>query len=811
MKRIPRARRLIVLLSVSVFPLQAGAVARTWDGSAGDSNWSNPLNWSGNSVPNDGDTATINGPASLNAVRLTQDVTASPVDRLTLGGPGTTRNTLSTLGFAIRIEDGGAGLLTVEGDAAIAASVVSPNFFMPAVRADNIVVRSGGEIVTSFGGSVVSDGGFTIDSGGSFRGQGAAVVNTGGGFFNAGTIAVERFGSGSAAPTLTIIANGSAQLDLDGLFEVGGVATGQLVADFDDVGSSVPTPASLVIDGPLRDPFSGTATIGARDTLRFEDAWTLDGSLIFDGTPPQPSTFSPTYAVTLDGERLTVVAPPPGGPSTAYPPGLIRVTGRADAVFDADVRLDAGTLRLDNDTSLDLANDLTLNPAAALSLASSFRFINVRAGQSLRTFQAAPLDLDGTAGNAEIRVNAQAQLHIENDLTDDFNGTLILGAQTELTLNGNVTFASNASINKAFSGQAWNIGGNVAIAADVDLDGTPLIGNPFEGYTQINITRDDATLTLTGDIDPDGASVDFFRGRVVNSGTLTVERPGSARWALAPTATLDLLPEPPSAGGGITPVPAPPRVVGDALDNGGTITGTGQFDTTVTNFIGTLDPGRTTTNPSSGGTTVQPGRFDFINNQGLVLEEAGTLRLDLAGLAPGVQHDYIQAASIVAGGALQLELVSGFVPALYGDVLTLLHADVNDVDLVFHRVGGVELTGPLAGTALAVTYLSDAVQVQRVLVGDANRNGTIEQGDLDAVLNNWGSSNTGQAFPTISWATGDLTGDGFVDQADLDRVLNNWGINTAALSSNATIQPIPEPAVLLVGLLATATRRRRSV
>ncbi|MEM7575956.1 MAG: trypsin-like serine protease [Planctomycetota bacterium] len=92
-----------------------------------------------------------------------------------------------------------------------------------------------------------------------------------------------------------------------------------------------------------------------------------------------------------------------------------------------------------------------------------------------------------------------------------------------------------------------------------------------------------------------------------------------------------------------------------------------------------------------------------------------------------------------------------------------------------------------------LAWIADVTNDAVVLTGDANLNGTVEQGDLNAVLNNWGQ--TGRA-----WSTGDLTADGLVDQADLNAVLNHWGASNAP--SLVTPTALPEPA--LAGLLVLA-------
>ncbi|MEM8782914.1 MAG: retropepsin-like aspartic protease [Planctomycetota bacterium] len=104
------------------------------------------------------------------------------------------------------------------------------------------------------------------------------------------------------------------------------------------------------------------------------------------------------------------------------------------------------------------------------------------------------------------------------------------------------------------------------------------------------------------------------------------------------------------------------------------------------------------------------------------------------------------------------------------------------------------------GFGLAVAYEQDAVVGVVALFGDANLDQQIEQGDLNAVLNNWGLS--GQ-----TWATGDFTGEGFVDQADLNAVLNNWGGTAAPDFQGFTV---PEPATGLFALAGGLFWRRRA-
>ncbi|MEM8875820.1 MAG: endonuclease [Planctomycetota bacterium] len=86
------------------------------------------------------------------------------------------------------------------------------------------------------------------------------------------------------------------------------------------------------------------------------------------------------------------------------------------------------------------------------------------------------------------------------------------------------------------------------------------------------------------------------------------------------------------------------------------------------------------------------------------------------------------------------------------------------------------------------------------LAGDANLDFTIDQGDLNVVLNNWGRPGT--------WTTGDFNGSGSIEQGDLNLVLNNWGASATPSLAGASI---PEPgvvAVVLFGGIAISLRRR---
>jgi cyclophilin family peptidyl-prolyl cis-trans isomerase len=86
------------------------------------------------------------------------------------------------------------------------------------------------------------------------------------------------------------------------------------------------------------------------------------------------------------------------------------------------------------------------------------------------------------------------------------------------------------------------------------------------------------------------------------------------------------------------------------------------------------------------------------------------------------------------------------------------------------------------------------------LRGDYNANGTVEQGDLDLVLLNWGDD----ALPLpLGWVN-DLPS-GAIDQNELDGVLLNWGEGGASGSAQAPAG-VPEPRAVVLALIVVALR-----
>ncbi len=103
--------------------------------------------------------------------------------------------------------------------------------------------------------------------------------------------------------------------------------------------------------------------------------------------------------------------------------------------------------------------------------------------------------------------------------------------------------------------------------------------------------------------------------------------------------------------------------------------------------------------------------------------------------------------------------------------------------------------------AAAQTWLEAALAAG--LPGDYDASGQVEQGDLDIVLQNWGTGTfTGDEAALVDGGPFD----GTVDQNELDGVLQNWGSTSAP---DFVASAVPEPTTgLLLGVGAWLASRR---
>ncbi len=92
------------------------------------------------------------------------------------------------------------------------------------------------------------------------------------------------------------------------------------------------------------------------------------------------------------------------------------------------------------------------------------------------------------------------------------------------------------------------------------------------------------------------------------------------------------------------------------------------------------------------------------------------------------------------------------------------------------------------------------------VIGDFNHSGQVEQGDLDLVLQNWGTDTEAAGIP-VGWINDLAVGQ--IEQSELDKVLQNWGSTntpaaltspvgtTAPLAATASVDAVAQPFATL--------------
>ncbi len=94
------------------------------------------------------------------------------------------------------------------------------------------------------------------------------------------------------------------------------------------------------------------------------------------------------------------------------------------------------------------------------------------------------------------------------------------------------------------------------------------------------------------------------------------------------------------------------------------------------------------------------------------------------------------------------------------------------------------------------TILDELVSYPPAIPGDADRNGVVDDRDLNIVLSHWGETTT------AGWRSGDFDDSAYIDDRDLNILLAHWG--------DTELAAVPEPTALaLLAGAAVALRRRR--
>lgn len=440
-------------IAFSLF-LPAGAamaqlVNSEWN--TGSGTWNIATNWFPNDVPDNGGGLTYDVEIGNRPVAANAAVTLVPED-----GTSDTITTLTVSGGA-DLETNGNSLF-VTGQTTI--SGIGSSIFVEqatsggtAFNTDNLDINNTSALQMA-GGTVDVDVLLEVNSG-SITGHGLiitgdadAVAETG--LENSSSI----FVGNTANAVLTLQANGIDLIDLDGTSETGilDVSNVNANAGFDTL--------TLVVDAPLSDAFSGTLQVGQRDTVTFNDDFTMDGA-----------------DVQLDGGTLPATM---NGPAavTSIQNSTFAITGNA-AISNALTFSGPG-------------NVVTLNASSSLALSG--------------TVSLPPASLSFASSSAELIVTGSFSSIVAGD---DFNwdgpgiATTTVGAGGSMTISaahidtGNDTYGGTLNLN-----DGGDVSVNVA-AASWTLAGS-LVKN---GVSTSTVSGD--RIVITGAVNHNGGTLDL--------------------------------------------------------------------------------------------------------------------------------------------------------------------------------------------------------------------------------------------------------------------------------------------------------------
>ncbi len=440
-------KKTLYILFGLLVSLQGLAATRTWNGSS-DTDWNNPSNWSGNSVPGSNDLAAIPSISNGNYPVLSTFTTIQNLEisdwsagKLTIstGGSLTVTSNVDLNNYGELIIDGGAFIHTGNSfDFAYTSTkieVLSGSF----ATDDHFVVNGEFHIET---GTVSFIHDFTLSSGKSFYGgtgnitvNGNATIN--GDFFGEdATINFYKIGNGDK---VNITSGGEVSLN-----------TGTIV--FHDAADVKSNGILTVNDG----------TVTFSKDVKFESSSVItvdDGSMTFLGD----ADFRSSASLTVTGIGSVNIA----GTSTLQSSGFIDVgSGSLDIEGEVTV-INTGSISATTG-SLTLNGDLTLQNSNA----------SINLGESTLNFNGGTLTNNGNfnADSSTVVLNSSADQTISGDI-EFYN--LEVKTEGEVTFNGNVIVTNDATIDST---------------SEVVVPGTHTLNvqgefNDFSGTAVVNAVR----------------------------------------------------------------------------------------------------------------------------------------------------------------------------------------------------------------------------------------------------------------------------------------------------------------------------------
>lgn len=712
---------------------------------------------------------------------LIDGATAVDTPHLTIGENAALNVFNSTGASKLLVGDLHQGSLTVQGG----GSVVSATESIVGVRSTGTgqVLIAGDSSRLSVSQTLTvgasGTGTFTVDAGGDVFPTQMFVASGSG---SSGTVNVQGTGSLLSTLLLEVGSQGSADVNVtsNGHLEVNGplnikqggnvMVNGGTLAANNDV--------SLTGGGNLSGQTAANFLLSTNRTL----SATGNSTVEFDAyTIDRATTFDMKSGSTLTAGELHVGNATSNGTLLVNDLGtLVELTSLTTPSLIGSADLGAGL------TTVNLANDGLLRASDGGVVLEASASINISSGADLRT--SGPFTMQGGKVNLSGK-GSMLQLTNGAPLSIGETGTATLTLLASSTLR---TSSAGATIGQGgtFTAAGAGPGGDRSF---VFIDG-PLVVDG--GTLQVGNFADLFLIGGTTFVARNGAQVDFGDSQPITAGkTYTVESDASLA---ADALTI-------GNGGSLNLTGG--SIVATTLDNsqGGTFDftagrlSTTQFVGSLLNEGGSLAPGDSPSQADTGITTI---------TDHLVQQAAATLAIDIAGVAPGSQHDQVVVTgNATLAGSLEVSLLEGFEPAPT-DTFTLLTASsiagsfgdapAGSRILTQQGLGSFQVDYG-AGSPFAAddVVLSDFVAI---VAGDFNGDGTVDVADYAVWRDNLGASDE-------SALNGNGNGDGVIDTGDYQLWQTYFGLTApASLRAGASTTPVPEPstAIMLAALLLAA-------
>jgi hypothetical protein len=501
-----RTRAAIALTIAAVASANAQLVNSAWN--TGSGTWNLPANWTPLAVPDNGAplvtntyNVSIGSLAIANGAQVTfipRTGTNSTISTLTVS------NNADLLTNAFQLNVLGAAVVDGAGTTIRVDPHTSPG--TAALTALSLNLNNGGGLTMAGGIATVSGGQLEINASSVLGGHGTVNVGDADGaieqaFDNSALLQPQ---SNTAAPqTLTIHANGVDTIDLDGDSETG-------VVDVDNAMANVNADTvTLIIDGPLSDPFGGLAgaqiQVGQRDTLTFTKDFQIFG-------PAAISMTGGNNVATING----------AGNITDIQGATFTITNAAVINNNMTFTGTANTLNVNANSSLELGGTVNIADASMINLAASSSELII-SGNTNVTELAGEFNWDGT-GVSTTTIKGSGQLTLNVNRVD--NGDDLYGGTLNLDDNGNVTVNNVANIwtmagtiHKRNSGTSSILGDAMNVSGSVVVD-TGTLNVP------VTTLSPGANLTLNGVLSLAAGST--LAGPTSITGTGTLRMAGSS-------------------------------------------------------------------------------------------------------------------------------------------------------------------------------------------------------------------------------------------------------------------------------------------